>query len=109
MIGLDAYQWGTEEDFVKQLSSDINAISSIAKKNNKLYALTECGYKNIPDSTWWTRVLKPILDQYHPCYFLTWRNAKHEYFAPDPKQVSAADFKKLYEADNTLFLKDINK
>lgn len=109
LIGLDAYQWGAEEDFVKQLSSDIQAISSIAKKNNKLYALTECGYKNIPDSTWWTRVLKPILDQYHPCYFLTWRNAKHEYFAPDPKQVSAADFKKLYEADNTLFLKDINK
>ena len=45
LIGLDAYQWGTEEDFVKQLSSDINAISSIAKKNNKLYALTECSLK----------------------------------------------------------------
>lgn len=109
LIGLDAYQWGTEEDFVKQLSADLSMISEFAKKNNKLLALTECGYKNIPDSTWWTRVLMPILDQFKPCYFLTWRNAKHEYFAPDPNQVSAADFKKLYEADNSLFLQDIIK
>ena len=109
LIGLDAYQWGTEEDFVKQLSADLSMISEFAKKNNKLLALTECGFKNIPDATWWTRVLMPILDQFKPCYFLTWRNAKHEYFAPDPNQVSAADFKKLYEADNSLFLQDIIK
>ena len=107
LIGVDAYQWGTEEDFVKQLTTDLDFVSAFAKKNNKPFALTECGYKNIPDSTWWTRVLKPIIDKYGISYFLTWRNAKHEYFAPDPNQVSAKDFKKLYEAKNTLFLKDI--
>ena len=107
LIGVDAYQWGTEEDFVKGLTADLDFVSAFAKKNNKLYALTECGYKNIPDSTWWTRVLKPIMDRYKLSYFLTWRNAKHEYFAPDPTQQSADDFRKLYEADNTLFLKDI--
>jgi beta-mannanase len=107
LIGEDAYQWGTEEDFVRQCTSDLDFISSFASRNGKLFALTECGYKNIPDATWWTRVLKPVMDKYQLSYFLTWRNNKKEYFGPAPKQISAKDFKKLYKAKNTLFLKDI--
>ena len=107
LIGEDAYQWGTEEDFVRQCRSDLDFISSFASRNGKLFALTECGYKNIPDATWWTRVLKPVMDKYQLSYFLTWRNYKKEYFGPAPKQISAKDFKKLYKAKNTLFLKDI--
>ena len=107
LIGEDAYQWGTEEDFVKQLNADLTFLTEFAKKNNKLIAMTECGYKNIPDSTWWTRVLKPVMDKYPICYFHTWRNYSEEYFAPDPDQQSAGDFRKLYEAPNVLFLKDI--
>ena len=107
LIGEDAYQWGTEEDFVTALDKDLTFLCDFAKENGKLIAMTECGYKNIPDSTWWTRVLKPVMDKYPICYFHTWRNYEKEYFAPDPDQVSAADFKKLYEAENTLFLKEI--
>lgn len=107
LIGIDAYQWGTEEEFVKGLTADLDFVSAFAEKNKKPFALTECGYKNIPNSTWWTRVLKPIMDKYKLSYFLNWRNAKHEYFAPDPTQQSAEDFRKLYQAGNTLFLKDI--
>ena len=113
LIGEDAYQWGTEEEFVGAFDKDLTFLCDFAKRNGKLVAVTECGYKNIPDSTWWTRVLKPQLDKYPISYFLTWRNYngtdKVEYFAPDPDQVSAADFKRLYEAANTLFLKDINQ
>ncbi len=107
LIGEDAYQWGTEEDFVKQITADLDFLKTFAEKNGKPIAVTECGYKNIPDSTWWTRVLKPVLDRYPICYFHTWRNYKEEYFGPAPTQQSAADFKKLYDAPNTLFLKDI--
>ena len=107
LIGEDAYQWGTEEDFVKQLTADLDFLSAFAKNNDKLYAMTECGYKNIPDSTWFTRVLKPVMDRYKLSYFLLWRNYKEEYFGPSPELPCAADFKKLYEAENTLFLKDI--
>ena len=107
LIGEDAYQWGTEQDFVRALTADLDFLQLFATKNNKLFALTECGYKNVPDATWWTRVLKPIMDKYPICYFHTWRNYVEEYFAPDPNQISAADFIKLYEASNTLFLRDI--
>ena len=107
LIGEDAYQWGTEDDFVKALTKDLDFLQEFAEKNNKIFALTECGIKNLPDATWWTRVLKPIMDKYPICYFHTWRNYKEEFFAPDPNQKSAADFKKLYEASNVLFLKEI--
>ena len=109
LIGEDAYQWGTEEDFVKQLTADLDFISAFAKKNGKLIALTECGYKNMPDPTWYTRVLQPIMDKYPLSYFLLWRNYKEEFFGPVPGTPCAADYKKLYDANNTLFLNEITK
>ena len=107
LIGEDAYQWGTEEDFKRDLTADLTFLSDFAKKNEKLLAMTECGLKNMTDSTWWTRVLQPIMDQYPISYFLLWRNYKEEYFGPSPELPCAADFRKLYEAKNVLFLKDI--
>ncbi len=107
LIGEDAYQWGTEEDFKKALTADLTFLSDFAKKNGKLLAMTECGLQNMTDATWWTRVLKPIMDKYPISYFLLWRNYSKEYFGPAATLPCAADFKKLYEADNTLFLKDI--
>jgi len=107
IIGEDAYQWGTEADYDKQLTDDLDFVSAFAKKNGKLFALTECGYKNIPDSTWWTRVFKPIVDKYDLLYVLPWRNYYKEYFAPAKGQQSADDFLRFHDAPNTLFLKDI--
>ena len=109
LIGEDAYQWGTEEDFVKQVTADLDFISTFAKKNGKLIALTECGLKNMTDPTWYTRVLQPIMDKYRPSYFLLWRNYKDEYFGPVPGTPCGDDYKKLYGAENTLFLKEIIK
>lgn len=107
IIGEDAYQWGTEADYVKQLNADLTFLSAFAKKNGKLFALTECGYKNIPDATWWTRVFQPIVEQYGLLYLLNWRNYHKEYFAPDKGQVSAADFKQYATSPKLLFLNDI--
>jgi len=107
LIGEDAYQWGTEEDFKTALTADLDYLCDFAKRNDKLFAITECGLKNMPDTTWWTRVLKPIMDQYPISYFLLWRNYREEYFGPAPELPCAADFRQLYEAENTLFLNDI--
>jgi hypothetical protein len=49
------------------------------------------------------------MDEYPLSYFLLWRNYKEEYFGPSPELPCAADFRKLYEAENTLFLKEIEK
>lgn len=109
IIGEDAYQWGTEADYVKQINADLTFIEQFAKDHGRLMALTECGFKNNPDPTWWTRVLKPIMDRYDICWFLPWRNYSKEYFGPSKDEPSGKDFIKLYKASNTLFLKDIKK
>lgn len=107
LIGQDCYQWGTERDFVRQNNSDLKFLSEYAAEHGKLLAITECGYQNSPDPTWWTRVLKPIMDQYPICYMLCWRNAKTEHFGPAPDLATKDDFIEFYKAQNTLFLEDI--
>jgi hypothetical protein len=107
LIGEDAYQWGTEDDFLKAVTADLTFMTDFCKKNGKLLALTECGLKNMTDATWWTRVLKPVMDKYPISYFLLWRNYKKEFFGPSKSHPCGADYKKLYEADDTLFLNDI--
>ena len=109
LLGLDAYQWGTEEDFVRGLNNDLTVLSQRAEKANKLFALTECGLKNLPDPTWWTRVLKPQIDKYSISYFLVWRNAKHEYFGPAPGEKNAVYFNEMIRSRNVMMLKDIAK
>lgn len=109
ILGEDAYQWGTEDDYKKMTNADLTFIQNFAKEHGRLLALTECGYKNTPDPTWWTRVLKPILDKYDVCYFLPWRNYSKEYFGPSKDEPSGKDFLMLYKAKNMLFLKDIRK
>ena len=109
LIGEDAYQWGTEDDFKKGLDADLTIITRIAKKHNKLIALTECGYANSPDATWWTRVFKPIIEKYPICYFLTWRNDKKEHFGASKETATADDFKAWAKEKNFLFVNDIKK
>lgn len=109
IIGLDAYQWGTEEDYIRQLNGDLTMLTQYVTKSGKLLALTECGIKNLPDPTWWTRILKPQMDKYPLSYFLVWRNAKHEYFGPAPGEKNALYFNEMIRSSNVLMLKDIVK
>ena len=109
LIGLDAYQWGTEEDFIRQTRADLDFLCTFAGQHNKLAALTECGLKNVADPTWWPRVLLPILQDYPLAYALVWRNAEHEFFGPVPGTDNGENFKLFHAAERTLFLKDINK
>lgn len=107
IVGEDAYQWGTVEDFVKQTTSDLDFLSDYAKKHKKLLAMTECGRQNSPYATWWTEILKPIIDKYSISYILCWRNYYKEHFGPAPDLCTKDDFIRFYNADNTLFLNDI--
>ena len=109
LLGVDAYQWGAEQDFVRDLESDMTTLTTFCEQHHKLLALTECGLKNLPDPTWWTRVLKPILDKFPICYFLVWRNAKHEYFGPAPGEKNALYFNEMIRSSNVMMLKDIVK
>ena len=107
LIGLDAYQWGTEDDFVRQVNADLTMMTQYAQSHHKLIALTECGLKNLTDPTWWTRVLKPQISRYPLCYFLVWRNAPHEFFGPVPSTPNGNYFNQLVKQHDVLMLKDV--
>ena len=108
LIGLDAYEWGTEEDFVRQTRVDLDVLYRFAAQHHKLIALTECGFANVPDPSWWDRVLLPILCDYPLSYALVWRNAEHEFFGPTPTiPESVTHFRAFHDAPRTLFLKNI--
>jgi len=109
LIGLDAYQWGTEEDFRAGVDADLALITKIAADHGKLIAMTECGYKNSPDPTWWTRVFKATVEKYPICYFLPWRNYKKEHFGATKDAATADDFKAWAQDKRFLFVNDIKK
>jgi len=109
LIGEDCYQWGTERDFVQGTMADLKLITQIAADHGKLIAVTECGYINSPDATWWTRVFQPIIEQFPVCYFLPWRNYKKEHFGASKDAKTADDFRQWSTQKNFLFVKDIQK
>jgi hypothetical protein len=107
LVGIDGYQWGTKEDFVSQLDQNLQMLCQFAKEHGKIAALTECGLKNLTDSTWWTSTLQPVVQKYPISYLLVWRNYKEEWFGPSPSKPDASYFRNFYQSDKTLFLKDI--
>ena len=107
LFGMDAYQWGTEEDFKAQLAFGLKLMNDFVKDHPMLIAVTECGRVNSDIPDWWTRVFNPIASQYPICYCLPWRNAAKEHFGASKDAPTAEDFKQFYALDNTLFLQDI--
>jgi len=90
-------------------------LEKIAGEKNKIPALTEFGYAQVPDSSWWTNVLFKALERHKISYALAWRSAgakssgEVEYYLPFKGQVSEKDFIKFYNEPKTLFQKDITK
>lgn len=109
ILGCDAYQWGTEQDYVRQLTADLDVVSKIARDHGKLLAMTECGYQNSPDATWWQRVFRPVIERYPVLYVLPWRNYRKDHFGASPDAKTADDFRQWAKAKRFLFLNDIKK
>lgn len=118
VIGFDIYQKGDvvkNEAFIKDLDTSLTIIERLAKEHNKISALTEFGYNEVPDSTWWTKVLWQGLKNHHIAYALAWRNAGKkpdgtmEYWVPYKGQISADDFVQFFKLPKTLFASDVAK
>jgi hypothetical protein len=112
ILGFDVYQAGIyrdNKDFANFLDKDLRLIDSLSSAHRKIPALTEFGYSEIPDSSWWTKVFFPVIARHQIVYALAWRNAgkkqsgNAEYYVPYPGAVSASDFKKMSAYEKILF------
>jgi hypothetical protein len=119
LIGFDIYQRehgpAANEQFVKDLDRMLTLLEEIATERNKIPALTEFGYSQVPEPAWWTSVLWRGITSHKISYVLGWRNAgpkpsgEIEYYVPYKGHQSEADFRKFYALDRTLFQKDVTK
>ena len=108
-MNVDAYQF-ERAAYEQALDKSLRIMTQIGKSHNKAIAVTETGYETIPDSTWWTGTLMPIIQKYPISYVLVWRNAREKenhFYAPYPGQVSEQDFVKFYNDPKTLFAGDM--
>jgi Glycosyl hydrolase family 26 len=112
IIGFDIYQANNIRDnkaFASFLDMDLTLLDSLAHSHNKIPALTEFGYNQVPDETWWTTVFFPTIKSHRIVYALAWRNAgkkqsgNAEFYVPYPGAVSASDFKKMAGYGTVLF------
>ncbi|MBO9631832.1 MAG: beta-mannosidase [Chitinophagaceae bacterium] len=118
LISFDNYQYKTDpqsrEQFISHMRTMSETICRIASEKGKIAAIAETGLEAIPDPKWWTGVVWPIVKDLSIAYVLVWRNhgysehaKKMHYYAPYPKQVSAADFKRFYRNPRILFEKEL--
>ncbi len=109
LLGFDAYQFDREQ-YIESMQRSLAILEQVGKAHDKAIAITETGFEAIPDSTWWTETLLPIIGDYPVSYVVVWRNAREKeghYYAPYPEQVSADDFVLFYNQPKTLFAKDV--
>ncbi|MEG2061699.1 MAG: glycosyl hydrolase [Alistipes sp.] len=101
LIGFDAYQ---QPDDVKgtvyqaDVSRRIDRLLALATTHHKIPILAETGYETIPDSTWFSRVLNPLLEGRGLSYVLLWRNAynrPNHFYAAYPGHAAAADMQQF--------------
>ena len=118
VIGFDIYQKGnilSNDNFIAELDNSLHTLEAIAKERNKITALTEFGYNELPDAEWWTRVFYKALATHTIAYALAWRNAgrksanETEFYVPYKGQSSAEDFKKFCDSKLILLQQDITK
>ena len=69
LIGVDAYQYDAE-GYKESLDRSLRIMTEIGKAHDKAIAVTETGFETIPDSTWWTQTLMPVIRKYPISYQL---------------------------------------
>jgi len=100
----------------RALADQFRTVVQLAEERGKIAAFTETGDEGIPDSTWWTDRLLPVLKADSTtrklAYVHVWRNENERkkpghYYAPYPGHPSADDFVRFYEDPYTLFEDDL--
>jgi hypothetical protein len=114
IVGFDIYQDAGQSNtkFAGILREKLTMLNEYAKAQDKLPAITEIGFEQIPEAKWWTGVIYLVMKDFQVSYALFWRNAANRpnhYYMPYPGQVSENDFRDFYSLPGTLFLKDIEK
>ena len=122
IVSFDIYQGGEEtekrEKFVADTKNLVSIIDEVGKEHNKLAAIAEAGFEQIPYATWWTETLTNSIGNHKISYILLWRNhgwnehmtpPRMHYYAPYKGHKYEKDFVEYYNLPQTLFQKEVTK
>lgn len=122
VVSFDIYQGGEEATKRDKFAADthrlVGIIDEVAREHNKLSAIAETGFEQIPYATWWTETLTDAIANRKISYVLVWRNhgwneymtpPRMHYYAPYKGHKYEADFVKYYNQPETLFQKEATK
>jgi len=111
IFGMDNYfdfeLGGDSSQFVQK---KLIIITQIAEKKNKIAAFTETGQQLVPDTTWFTKRLYPMMDSdsVRIAYVMVWRNAhRRHFYVPYPGHPAAKDFVEFRYLPRMLFEDDL--
>jgi mannan endo-1,4-beta-mannosidase len=122
IVSFDIYQGGEEvaqrQQFEAESKNLVSIIDEVGKEHNKLTAIAEAGFEQIPYATWWTETLTNGIGNHNISYVLLWRNhgwndsmnpPRMHYYAPYKGHKYEKDFVDYYNLPQTLFQKEITK
>ena len=109
-LGIDCYQGINNLVFTNNLKT----LARISQSKNKPCGVTETGVEGFTKKTYWTENIHAPMTGRKVSLLVTWRNKfvgadesdKH-YFSVYDGHPSAADFVKMYNAENTFFCSDL--
>lgn len=119
IMSFDFYQYGdpsNNSDFENTLNKRLGILTELAKKHQKLPALAETGFMNIPYPEWFTKKLMKGIGNHQISYIHLWRDGglvngsgqhrfapSQDHFIPVGRDPSFLDFYKLYISNKFIF------
>lgn len=109
-LGMDCYQGINNLVFTNNLKT----LARISQSKGKPCGVTETGVQGFTKKDYWTENIHAPMTGRKVSLLSTWRNKyvgiddkDDHYFSVFPGHPSEADFRKMYEADNTFFRNDL--
>lgn len=116
ILGFDTYLPNADPETIAAYESiidfNLKMITEYAAKVDKVPIIGETGMESIPVSTYFTKIVYPIISKYPIAWVLFWRNAweadkPEHYYIPFVGHSAAQDFIKFVQKPNILLNKDI--
>lgn len=118
VIGFDTYVHGNDakalEEYTISMQKSLDVVTKYAQAHNKVAVIGETGMEGIPETTYFTETVYPMVTVYDIAWVLFWRNSwegdkPNHHYLPFEGHTSAPDFKEFADKPEILLNNDLKK
>jgi mannan endo-1,4-beta-mannosidase len=116
IVGYDCYVSGKDAEsaakYKEAMNRNLEIVTAYAAKSGKIPTIGETGMESIPDSTYFTQVVYPVIGKYKIAWVLLWRNAwesnmPNHFYVPFAGHSSSDDFRNFVNKPDILMNEDL--